>query len=77
MTSFLKGRPLVLNFWVRAKRAGFRIQEVHIVGHRPRVAGSPTGAKPTVILRAFKELVQLRLQLWREKRQFLQNATPQ
>lgn len=51
---------------VRAKRAGFHLVEVPLDGHRPRVAGSPTGAKLSVILRAFKELVQLRGQLWRE-----------
>lgn len=59
------GATFSAEFLVRAKRAGFRIVEVPIHGHRPRVAGSPTGAKPAVILRAFKELVQFRLQLWR------------
>lgn len=51
---------------VRAKQAGFKIVEVPLSGHRPRVAGSPTGANPRVIVRAFKELVQFRLALWRE-----------
>ncbi|MBK8904832.1 MAG: glycosyltransferase family 2 protein [Anaerolineaceae bacterium] len=51
---------------VRARRAGFKIVEVPLAGHRPRVAGSPTGANLRVITRAFKELVQVRLELWRE-----------
>ncbi len=60
------GATFSAEFLVRAKRAGFRLVEVPLSGHRPRVAGSPTGAKPSVIVRAFKELVQLRRQLWRE-----------
>lgn len=59
--------PSAPNFWC-AKRAGFKIAEVPIVGHRPRVAGNPTGAKFSVIVRAFKELVQFRLGLRREGR---------
>ena len=63
-----EGATFSAEFLVRAKRAGFRIKEVPVLGHRPRVAGSPTGAKPSVIIRAFKELIQLRLLLLREKR---------
>lgn len=59
------GATFSAEFLVRAKRAGFRIAEVPITGHRPRVAGNPTGAHPKVILRAFRELVALRWQLWR------------
>ena len=58
------GATFSAEFLVRAKRAGFRIAEVPVTGHRPRVAGNPTGAHPKVILRAFRELVSLRLQLW-------------
>lgn len=61
-----EGATFSAEFLVRAKRAGFRIAEVPLGGHRPRVAGSPTGAKPAVIVRAFKELLQFRRQLWRE-----------
>jgi putative flippase GtrA len=43
---------------VRLSRQGIRIKQVP-VSHLPRVAGSPTGAKPAVILRALKELVSL------------------
>lgn len=72
-----QGATFSAEFLVRAKRAGFRIAEVHISGHRPRVAGNPTGANLSVIICAFKELLQLRIKLWREKRPFLQNVTPQ
>ncbi|MCA9256796.1 MAG: glycosyltransferase family 2 protein [Phycisphaerales bacterium] len=60
------GATFSAEFLVRAKQAGFKIAEVPIVGHRPRVAGNPTGAKLSVILRAFRELVQVRLALRRE-----------
>lgn len=43
----------------RAKYRGLRIAETP-VGHYPRTAGSQTGANMKVILRAFKELFQLR-----------------
>ena len=57
------GATFSAEFLVRAKRAGFKIKEVPILGHRPRVAGSPTGAKLSVILRAFRELIQFRFSL--------------
>ena len=44
---------------VRAKKLGFRIVE-EPVSHYPRVAGSQTGARPDVVLRAFRELFKLR-----------------
>jgi glycosyltransferase involved in cell wall biosynthesis len=61
-----RGATFSAEFLVRAKRAGFRIQEVPLHGHRPRMAGSQTGARPDVIIRAFKELVRFRIALWRE-----------
>lgn len=60
------GATFSAEFLVRAKKAGFNIKEVPLSGHRPRVAGSPTGANLHVIARAFKELVQFRQGLWRE-----------
>ncbi|MCA9954188.1 MAG: glycosyltransferase family 2 protein [Anaerolineales bacterium] len=60
------GATFSAEFLVRAKQAGFKIAEVPIAGHRPRVAGSPTGANLRVIVRAFKELVQFRLGLRQE-----------
>ena len=61
-----RGATFSTEFLVRAKRAGFRICEVPIHGHRPRVAGSPTGARPDVIIRAFRELIRFRMALWSE-----------
>ncbi len=60
-----RGATFSAEFLVRAKRAGFSIKEVP-VSHLPRTAGSPTGAKPHVILRAFRELWRFRTQLWRK-----------
>ncbi len=60
-----RGATFSAELLVMAKRNGFRITEVP-VGHRPRVAGSPTGARLHVITRAFKELFLLRWRLWRE-----------
>ncbi len=48
---------------LRARRGGFSIREVPLCGHRPRSAGTPSGARPAVILRALLELVRLRLAL--------------
>ena len=61
-----RGATFSAEFLVRAKRAGFRIIELG-VKHRPRRAGSQTGARPDVILRAFRELFRLRWQLWFEE----------
>jgi len=58
------GATFSAEFLVLSKRAGFVIVE-EPVSHYPRQAGSPTGARADVILRAFKELVKLRWQLWR------------
>ena len=44
-------------------RAGRTVVEVG-VPHYPRTAGSPTGAKPAVILRAVRDFWFLRLRLW-------------
>jgi len=49
---------------IRSRGATFSIE--WLVTHRPRVAGSQTGANIGVIVRAFRELVQVRVQLWRE-----------
>jgi glycosyltransferase involved in cell wall biosynthesis len=62
-----RGATFSIEWLVRAKRAGYRFVELP-VSHRPRVAGSQTGANIGVIVRAFRELIQVRLQLWREGR---------
>ncbi len=61
-----RGATFSAELLVRAKMAGFRIRELPIRGHRPRVAGSPTGARLSVVLRAFRELAAFRVKLWRE-----------
>jgi glycosyltransferase involved in cell wall biosynthesis len=43
---------------VKLGRSGYRVVEVG-VSHFPRTAGTPRGAKPSVILRAFLELSQM------------------
>ena len=59
-----RGATFSAEFLVRAKRAGYKIAEVP-VSHLPRPAGKPTGARLDVIVRAFRELVRVRLALWR------------
>jgi glycosyltransferase involved in cell wall biosynthesis len=60
-----RGATFSIEWLVRAKRAGYRFAELPVT-HRPRVAGSQTGATIKVITRAFRELWRVRLQLWRE-----------
>ena len=48
---------------IRLRAAGRNVVEVG-VPHYPRTAGSPTGAKPSVIWRAVKDFWMLRLRLW-------------
>jgi glycosyltransferase involved in cell wall biosynthesis len=43
----------------RSQAAGFTVAEIP-VGHYPRTTGQSTGARPAVILRAFRELIALR-----------------
>ncbi len=62
-----RGATFSAEFLIRSKRAGFRIVEVG-VKHMPRRAGSPTGARPDVIVRAFREVFRLRWQLWFDDR---------
>jgi glycosyltransferase involved in cell wall biosynthesis len=53
-----KGAMISAETLIRLTRRGVPIKEVP-VSHLPRTAGSPTGAKPSVILRAFREMVEL------------------
>ena len=48
---------------IKLKQRGRTIAEVG-VPHYPRTAGSPTGAKPAVILRAVRDFWRLRIRLW-------------
>jgi glycosyltransferase involved in cell wall biosynthesis len=52
---------------IKLQTAGRRIGEVG-VPHYPRTAGSPTGAKLSVIWRAVKDFWSLRLRLWANRR---------
>jgi glycosyltransferase involved in cell wall biosynthesis len=52
-----------------------RIAEVG-VPHYPRTAGSPTGAKPSVIWRAVKDFWSLRLRLWVNRDRALRRGEP-
>ena len=47
-------------------RGGARIREVGVT-HYPRRAGRAKGAPPIVVLRAMRDLLALRLRLWRER----------
>jgi hypothetical protein len=47
---------------VRAQAQGARVRELG-VEHRARVAGKQSGANPRVVMRAFRELRQLRREL--------------
>jgi glycosyltransferase involved in cell wall biosynthesis len=60
-----RGATFSIEWLTRAKRAGYRFVELPVT-HRPRVAGSQTGANLDVITRAFRELIRFRVQLWRE-----------
>jgi glycosyltransferase involved in cell wall biosynthesis len=57
-----KGATFSAEFLVKARRLGYVIRERR-ASHYPRPAGQATGAKPAVILRAFRELFRLRMAL--------------
>ena len=44
--------------------------------HYPRTAGSPTGAKPSVVFRAVKDFWLLRLRLWANRTLALRRGAP-
>ena len=57
-----RGATFSAEFLIKARRFGYVIRE-QSVSHYPRPAGQATGARPAVILRAFRELLDLRLNL--------------
>ena len=61
MTVQSRGATFSAEFLIKARRLGFHVKELP-VSHFPRTAGSPTGARPDVIVRAFVELFRL----WRD-----------
>jgi glycosyltransferase involved in cell wall biosynthesis len=60
---------------IKLRARGRRLAEVG-VPHYPRTAGSPTGAKPQVVLRAVRDFWLLRLRLWATPRRALQRGEP-
>lgn len=61
------GAVISTELLAKARRAGIPITEV-AVSHYPRLAGSPTGASPHVIVKAFRELVHLRAAIAHDER---------
>jgi glycosyltransferase involved in cell wall biosynthesis len=62
-----EGALISTELLVRARDGGCTLIDVP-VSHSPRLTGSPTGAKPRVVLRAFAELWDLDRRLRRERR---------
>ncbi len=60
---------------IKLEAAGRRIVEVG-VPHYPRTAGSPTGAKLSVIRRAVKDFWMLRLRMWADRQRALRRGSP-
>jgi glycosyltransferase involved in cell wall biosynthesis len=60
---------------IKLGASGKRIVEVG-VPHYPRIAGSPSGARPSVVFRAAKDFWLLRLRLWASPRRALQRGEP-
>jgi len=67
MTVQSRGATFSAEFLIKARRLGFHVTELP-VSHFPRTAGSPTGARPDVIVRAFVELFTLWRNLNRDMR---------
>jgi len=60
---------------IKLRANGRSVVEVG-VPYYPRTAGSPTGAKPSVVLRAVRDFWLLRLRLWAAPRRALQLGEP-
>jgi glycosyltransferase involved in cell wall biosynthesis len=61
------GAMISTELLARIRHAGFPLVEIG-VHHYPRLGGEPTGANLRVIVRAFRELVVLRVRMWRTPR---------
>ena len=59
---YARGATFSAELLIKTRRLGYVVRECP-VSHFPRPAGQATGAKPAVILRAFRELCHLRLTL--------------
>jgi glycosyltransferase involved in cell wall biosynthesis len=60
---------------IKLRAAGRTLIEVG-VPHHPRTAGSPTGAKPSVVLRAVGDFWRLRLRMWVNRSRALGRGAP-
>ena len=60
---------------IKLRASGRSIAETG-VPHYPRTAGSPTGAKPSVIWRAVKDFWGLRLRMWADRERALRRGSP-
>jgi glycosyltransferase involved in cell wall biosynthesis len=60
---------------IKLQAAGRSVAEVG-VPHYARMAGSPTGAKPSVVFRAVRDFWLLRLRLWANGKRVLQRGKP-
>ena len=60
---------------IKLRAAGRTLVEVG-VPHHPRTAGSPTGANPTVVLRAVRDFWRLRLRMWVNRTRALRRGEP-
>ena len=69
------GAFLSAELLIKLHAAGRTIVEVG-VPHFPRTAGSPTGAKPSVVFRAVRDFWSLRLRMWSNRGLALRRGTP-
>jgi glycosyltransferase involved in cell wall biosynthesis len=69
------GAFLSAELLIKLHAAGRTIVEVG-VPHFPRTAGSPTGAKPSVVFRAVRDFWSLRLRMWSNRGRALRRGTP-
>ncbi len=60
---------------IKLRAGGRRVVEVG-VPHYPRTAGSATGAKPSVVLRAVRDFWNLRLRMWANRGRALRRGEP-
>jgi len=60
---------------IKLQASGRQLVEVG-VPHYPRTAGSATGAKPSVVLRAVRDFWNLRLRMWVNRRAALRRGEP-
>ena len=69
------GAFLSAELLIKLKQRGRKIAETG-VPHYPRTAGSPTGAKPSVIFRAIRDFWSLRVRLWANRSRALAQGEP-